>query len=133
MSIFASLAAPDDDQHEDDCAQWEKNGDVWDISDRPCDCGQPNAPLVYQGSHVLPSSDDVRGGDVDIALIPSHITRDGRDNRSEDEGPWPYLRFGVNEGTVILERHHVEQIRNELDEWLAATASPVPVSGQEPA
>lgn len=120
MSIFASLNAPSDGEHEDDCAQWVKRGDCWEIGERPCDCGQPRAPFVYQGSHALPSDADERGGDVDIALIPSHITRDGRDDRSEAEGPWPYLRLGVNEGTVILDRSHVEQIVAELTWWLAA-------------
>ncbi len=88
MSIYGSLAAPDDSEHTDDCAQWEKRGDCWEISDRPCDCGQPGSPLVYQGSHILPDEkNDKRGGFVDIAEISPHITRDGRDDRSEDDGP----------------------------------------------
>lgn len=121
MSIFASWGAPSDDEHTDDCARWEKDGDMWDISDRPCDCGQPDSPLVYAGSHILPSEEDPRGGWVDIASIPSHITRDGRDDRPEDEAPWPFLRFGVNEGTVILTRRNVEQVAEALNEWLAST------------
>jgi len=88
VSIYASLASPDDSEHTDDCAQWEKHGDLWEISDRPCDCGQPDAPLVYQGSHILPDEKhDKRGGFVDLALIPSHITRDGRDDRAEGRRP----------------------------------------------
>lgn len=119
MSIYGSLAAPSDDEHTDDCAQWEKHDDCWEISGRPCDCGQPDAPLVYQGSNVLPDeSSDQRGGFVDIAEIPSFITRDGRDERSEDAGPWPYLRFGVNDGTVVLTRHNVEEIAASLTAWL---------------
>jgi hypothetical protein len=117
MSIFASLPAPSDDEHTDDCARWDKHDDVWEISDRPCDCGQPDAPLIYQGSHVLPSEEDPRGGDVDLALIPGHITRDARDNGDEDTH-WPFLRFGVNGQTVILTRHHVEQIHATLGDWL---------------
>jgi hypothetical protein len=105
VSIFASLAAPADDEHTDECARWDKNDDsCWEISGRPCDCGQPDAPLVYQGSHILPSETDQRRGWVDLALIPSHITRDGRDDKPVDERPWPYLRLGVNESTVILTR-----------------------------
>lgn len=127
MSIFASLSAPSDDQHEDDCAQWEKHDDYWEIGDRPCDCGQPRAPFVYQGSHVLPSDSDERGGYVDIALIPGHV-RYWRENpdapvETEPDGPPdPFLRFGVNEGTVILRRAHVEQIVSELTEWLERTS-----------
>ena len=127
MSIFASMAAPADDEHEDDCAHWDKTDpESWEISGKPCSCGEPNAPLVYRGSHVLPSSSDERGGHVDLALIPAHV-RYWRENPNApietepDFPPEPYLRFGVNEGTVILERHHVEQIVSELSWWLNAT------------
>jgi len=99
VSIYASLAAPDNE-----------DADMGILG-----------PIVYQGSHVLPSDDDERGGFVDIALIPSHITRDGRDDQPEDEAPWPYLRFGVNESTVVLTRDHVLQIAVTLSEWLART------------
>ena len=121
MSIFSSLAAPSDDQHSDECAIWDKrvdaDGETWEISDRPCDCGQPDAPLVYQGSHVLPAVGDPRGGDVDLALIPGHITRDERDD-GDGTVPWPYLRLGVNGETVILTRRHVSMILTELSGWL---------------
>jgi hypothetical protein len=76
---------------------------------------------VYQGSHVLPAESDERGGWVDIALIPSHITRDGRDDQPEDEAPWPYLRLGVNEQTVILTRRNVQEIHESLSWWLSHT------------
>lgn len=118
MSIFASMAAPDHDEHEDNCQGWEKKDGLWEFVG-PCSCGQPDAPLVYQGSHVLPTDDDERGGYVDLALIPSHITRDGRDDRPEDGAPWPWLRFGVNHETVILTRRNVEQIHKTLGWWLS--------------
>lgn len=119
MSIFGSLEAPDDDTHEDDCARWDKSDEgSWEISDRPCDCGQPDAPLAYSGSHVLPSDSDNRAGWVDIASIPSHITRDGRDDKPEDEAPWPYLRFGVNGQTVILTRRNAQMVADSLNHWL---------------
>lgn len=119
MSIFSSLGAPNDDEHEDNCTIWTKNDGIWDIEEGAvCSCGRPDAPIVYQGSHILPSQDDERGGHVDIALIPSHITRDGRDDRPEDEAPWPFLRMGVNSETVILTRRNVLEIVESLTYWL---------------
>lgn len=120
MSIYASLAAPDEDKHEDGCAYYVLRNECYEISGKRCDCGQPRAPIIYQGSHILPSDSDSRGGWVDIALIPSHITRDGRDDKAEDESPWPYLRFGVNGERVVLTRAHVEQIAKTLTRWLKA-------------
>lgn len=100
MSIYGSLEAPSEDERED---------------------GTVDAPLVYQGSHIPPDErTDPRGGWVDLALIPSHITRDGRDDKPEDAAPWPYLRFGVNESTVVLTRKHVEEIVETLTWWLRA-------------
>lgn len=124
VSIYGSLPAPNDDEHEDSCVRWDKRDNCWEISNRPCDCGQPDAPLVYHGSHVLPSEDGERGGSVDLALIPSHITRDGRDDQPEDEKPWPFLRFGVNEETVVLTLRNVRQIHETLTEWLAGQDRP---------
>lgn len=84
--------------------------------------------MIYQGSHILPMESDPRGGWVNLALIPSHITRDGRDDKSEDETPWPYLRFGVNEETVILTRRNVKMIADSLNHWLERVPeSDVPV------
>lgn len=120
MSIYGSLSAPSDSEHTDDCAMWDKQGDWWEISDRPCDCGQPDAPLVYQGSHILPSENDERGGDVDIALIPGFIERDGRDQAFEnDDAVWPYLRFGVNGETVVLTERNVREVADTLNHWLS--------------
>lgn len=120
MSIYGSLPTPSDDQHEDSCARWEKHGDTWEISDRPCDCGQPDAPLVYLGSHVLPSEMDERRGYVDIASIPGWISRDAKDDRDGDyDSPWPFLRFGVNDETVVLTERNVRRIAETLNEWLA--------------
>lgn len=129
MSIYASLAAPDGEEHTDDCARWDKSEDgCWEISDRPCDCGQPDAPLVYQGSHVLPSDDDERGGWVDIALIPGHVRvyRDNPDADSAGEDDWPpepFLRFGVNGETVVLTRRNATEVAATLNDWLERTAA----------
>jgi len=128
VSIFGSLEAPDDEEHEDNCAIWIKEGSFWHRDDEgTCTCGTPDAPLVYQGSHVMPSEDDERGGHLDIALIPGHVRmyRDNPDTDSageDDLPPEPYLRFGVNESVVILTRRNVEQIHATLTWWLEATA-----------
>lgn len=124
MSIFGSLAAPSDDEHEDDCGIWKKSDDLWEMRARKhCTCGQPDAPLVYQGSHVLPSEGDERGGWIDIASIPGHV-RFYRDNPAAADAPEdslppePFLRFGVNGETVILTRRNVERIAETLHGWL---------------
>jgi hypothetical protein len=81
------------------------------------------SPYVYQGSHVLPATNDPRGGWVEIAAIPNHITRDGRDDGAEGKHDW--LRVTVGEtldqqGRVLLDRAQVEALRNTLTEWLDA-------------
>lgn len=127
MSIFRSLAAPGD-EHEDDCGIWVKNGGVWSMRSAGfCSCGQPDAPLVYRGSHVLPNPTDRRGGWVDMASIPGFIRvyRDDPDADPKGEDnmpPEPFLRFGVNGETVILTRRNVEQIQATLTDWLGRTA-----------
>jgi hypothetical protein len=90
------------------------------------------SPWVYQGSHVLPSADDRRGGSIDVAAIPDHITRDGR-----DEGPHDWLRLSVDSedsdtqhdgkpyvaggrAVVVLDRRQVEELRDTLSAWLDA-------------
>jgi len=80
------------------------------------------SPWVYQGSHVLPSESDARGGWVEVAAIPDFITRDGRD---DGEGPHDWLRLNVGEsidirGCVILNRPQVEELRDTLTQWLEA-------------
>ena len=59
MSIYASISGIDEDE-------------------------SVGAPWVYQGSHILPAEDDPRGGSIGLALVPSHITRDGRDDQPAD-------------------------------------------------
>ena len=125
MSIYASWPAPDDDHHEEDCAVWDEDppgSGIMEWTGEPCSCALPRAPIVYQGSHVLPSSTDERGGRVDIASIPGHITRDGRDDGPDEDVPWAFLRLGVNEETVVLDRAGVELVHRTLGVWLEATA-----------
>lgn len=84
------------------------------------------APIIYQGSHVLPSDDDPRGGSIDLGLIPSFISRDGYDEAKEDEEPRPWLRvslradpstYGGYEDTVILDASQVRSLIQELGSW----------------
>lgn len=84
----------------------------------PCTCGE--SPLLYQGSHVLPSKRDKRGGCLMLAAIPNHITRDGRDNGPQD-GWYPWMRvsmFEANSDSLILTRKQVEKLRDSLSQWL---------------
>lgn len=130
MSIYGSLPAPNDD-HEEGCAKWVKDHKAFEglITEhgsygfddtKRCTCGRPDAPLVYQGSHVLPSETDQRGGHLDIASIPGFISRDRAEERDGDyDSPWPYLRFGVNEQTVVLTERSVRLVADTLNEWLA--------------
>ena len=137
MSIYGSMSAPNNREHEDDCDKWDKHEGHWELSKRPCTCGQPDAPLVYQGSHVLPSEDDERGGWIDIACILAHVRfwRENPDAPVEDEPDWPnvepFLRFGVNESTVVLTERNVRQIADTLNEWLAARAQSTTVKGEQ--
>jgi hypothetical protein len=84
-------------------------------------------PLKYQGSHVLPNDKDKRAGDFGIAAIPRFITRDGRDNKPEDDMWHPWLRvhiFDGHQGSVILTRKQVERLRDALNNWLERTPPP---------
>jgi hypothetical protein len=123
MSIYASLEAPNDDEHLEGCAIWVVVSEgVYEYGDEPCDCGRPDAPLVYKGSHVVPTEQDERGGWVDLALIPGHIRHpDIEVMWDPDMAPLPFLRFGVNEETVVLTRHNVEMIHKSLSIWLQLT------------
>lgn len=80
------------------------------------------APWIYQGSHILPADDDPRGGSIGLAVIPSHITRDGRDDQPENGRRWPWLRLSLDvpgdDPTVILNPDQVRHLRDQLDTWL---------------
>jgi hypothetical protein len=82
------------------------------------------APMLYRGSHVLPSMDDTRGGSFDLGLIPGHITRDGHDDGDEDGAVWPFLRVGMRGSeeepdTLVFDVEQVEQLHADLGWWLA--------------
>ncbi|MDX2986427.1 hypothetical protein [Streptomyces caniscabiei] len=88
-------------------------GTIFDLEDTP--------PYVYQGSHVLPSETDRRDGVVQLAEVPSHITRDGRDDQPEDGAPWPWLRLSVNQADVVLDREQVRRMWESAGAWLEQT------------
>ncbi|MGS2588061.1 hypothetical protein [Streptomyces hebeiensis] len=51
---------------------------------------------TYKGSHLTPGHDDPRDGSIGLAVIPSHITADGRDDQPADGTPWPWLRISLH-------------------------------------
>jgi hypothetical protein len=119
MSIYASTFELSDDQ------------------DAP---GEPNglAPIVYQGSHILPSNQDPRAGRLDLAAIPGHIERTGRpalhDGETEDWPYHPWLRMGAESTDpelpdkqrryvdFLLDREQVDALHTYLGQWLRRTS-----------
>lgn len=89
---------------------------IFDLEDNP--------PYAYRGSHILPHEDDPRV-DADMAVslaqIPSHITRDGRDDQPEDGAPWPWLRLSVGMEDQVLDRSQVTELHAALGTWLEQT------------
>lgn len=84
-------------------------------------------PWRYLGSHVLPDEDDPRGGTVGLALIPGHITRDGRDDRPGYAAPWPWLRLHLadcgDDPAVVLNPEQVLHLARTLGEWAVSTGA----------
>lgn len=138
MSIYGSSVVFDD-THAEDCAIWVESPSepgIYAAFGETCTCGLRNAPIVYEGSHVLPADTDRRGGGVDVASIPGFIERDGRDQPDEDgHHPWlrlsvdnvesleqwhgkPYVRAG--RAVVVLDARHVARLHKYLGEWLGA-------------
>jgi hypothetical protein len=88
------------------------------------DGGEPDqpAPIVYQGSHILPSTDDPRAGNFDLGLINGWITAQGRTGPT-DEALWPYLRAGAGDAEgrqveLVFDVEQVEQLHADLGWWL---------------
>jgi hypothetical protein len=97
-----------------------------------------DAPIVYQGSHILPSNQDPRAGRLDLACIPGHIARTGRpalhDGESEDWPYHPWLRMGAESTDpelpaeqrryvdFLLDREQVTALYTYLGQWLRRTA-----------
>lgn len=83
-----------------------------------------NPPYTYQRSHVLPSQDGPRVDSdmaVSLAQVPSHITRDGRDDQPEDGAPWPWLRLSVGVEDQVLDRDQAADLHVALGAWLRQT------------
>lgn len=126
MSVWGTIWAADGDDHANDCGRWKPLGKTaphnWSFEldeTRPCTCGQPDSPIVYRGSHILPSAEDPRGGSVQLAAIPPHISRDGRDDGPDDGvTPWPFLRLSVGQEDAVLDEAQARQLRDALDGWL---------------
>lgn len=79
-------------------------------------------PWLYQGSHIPPREDGPRGGHVGLAVIPSHITADGRDDQPADGPPWPRLRLHLDvpgdDPCVLLDPAQARFLRDQLGHWL---------------
>jgi hypothetical protein len=87
-----------------------------DDPDRP-------APIAYQGSHILPSTDAPRAGNFDLGLINGWITAQGRTGPADEETLWPYLRVGAGDAQgcqveMVLDAEQVEQLHTDLGWWL---------------
>lgn len=122
MSIYGTILSLDDD-HEPDCEIWAEVDGIFEPAGE-CSCQLPWWPLVYEGSHVLPSDEDSpRGGWVEMACIPDHVHRDGRDDAVAREGRKPWLRLSVGEdgggdATVLVTEAQARRMWQALGEWL---------------
>jgi hypothetical protein len=85
-------------------------------------------PWLYLGSHVLPAEEDPRGGTIGLALIPSHITRGGRDDQPDDGAPWPWLRLSLDvvgdDPCVVLNPAQARHLAAQLADWADSTTTP---------
>lgn len=125
MSIWASFLTIEDER------QWRAALEAQGIKTGVVRDGDPDfddldAPIVYQGSHVLPDEAHARGGNVGLALIPAHVRfwRDNPDANPEDEPsgpPEPFVRLDVEgeDGTVVLTKRQATRLRDALSTWLA--------------
>ena len=126
MSVWGTFWTADSDDHASECGRWKPLGKTgphsWSSEldeTRPCTCGQPGSPIRYRGSHVLPSGDDERGGELSLAEVPGHVTRDGRDDGPEDGvTPWPFVRLSLGVEDAVLDEALARSLRDALDGWL---------------
>lgn len=134
MSIWASTLIIEDERQW--MADMERSGiGVTRVGGEPS-LDDHDAPIVYQGSHVLPEMDDARGGALSLAIIPPHVRfwRDNPDsptNKEPDGKPTdPFLRLEVQqhpgtyhhslgEATVILTLRQATRLRDELSKFVS--------------
>ena len=96
-------------------------------------------PWDYRGSHILPADTDPRGGEIGLALIPSHITRDGRDDQPEDGAPWPWLRLSLDglpgdDPAIVINPAQARYLAGQLTVWAdRAEGTPRPLTGRKTA
>lgn len=104
---------------------------IWASWPAPCDDDDPDwpSPYVYTDSSRYPDHTLERRGWIDVAVIPAHVAY-WRDNPNADEslepdGGWDsnWLRLGVNDGVVILDRAGVELLHRTFTEWLGNAAA----------
>ncbi len=89
----------------------------------PCTCR--SSPLIYQGSHVLPSDRDKRAGEVGFSAIRGHVTKRGRKKLKSEDSWHPWIRFHLDtkevRGSVVLTKKQVEKLRDALTKYLDNT------------
>lgn len=122
MSIWGSIPGLDE-EHAEDCTIWvhDPPGSMF-LALGPaasCTCHLVHAPYQYLGSGHVPSTDDPHGGSINLALIASHITRDGRDNGNEYGPPLPWLRLDVtaDDETVVITPGQARLLAKRLNYW----------------
>lgn len=112
MSIYASLPGIDSGEDPD----------------------SPGPPRIYRGSHILPAEDDPRDGSIGLALIPSHITRDGRDDQPEDGTPYPWLRLSIDvddgHAAAVIDPAQARYLAEQLTAWADQVDPPEFAGGQ---
>jgi hypothetical protein len=91
-------------------------------------------PWVYRGSHLTPAEDDPRDGVIGLALIPSHITADNRDDSPADGPPWPWLRLHLtvdgDDPTVLINPQQARFLAEQLATWADRADPPEFAGGQ---
>ena len=96
MSIYASIPGIDHDE--------------------PC-----GPPWLYRGSHILPTKDGPRGGEIGLALIPSHITPTLDDDQPEDGPPHPWLRLSMDAPDTLITPAQALHLAAQLTAWAHST------------
>ncbi|MDX3645230.1 hypothetical protein [Streptomyces sp. MB09-02B] len=91
-------------------------------------------PWQYNGSHILPAQDGPRAGSIGLAFIPSHITRDGRDDQPSDGTPWPWLRLHLtvdgDDPCTLINPAQARHLAEQLATWADQADPPESAGGQ---